>query len=57
MTLSQMREELAMQAAGYLAKAETAEDAKLKAALIGKAESTARYCEVLDRYIKPETKR
>ena len=54
MTLSQMREELAMQAAGYLAKAEDASDPKLKAALIGKAEATAKYCEALDVYIKPE---
>ena len=52
MTLSQMREELTMQAAGYLAKAETAEDAKLKAALIGKAEATARYVEALAPYLK-----
>ena len=52
MTLSEMKEELTMQAAGYLAKAEDCTDAKLKAALIGKAEATARYVEALAPYVK-----
>ena len=51
MTLSQMREELAMQAASYLEKAQGCTDEKLKRDLVAKAETTARYVEALNRAV------
>ena len=49
MTLSEMKEELRQQGARYLAKAEDCTDEKIRAALVGKAEQTAKYVQALDR--------
>ena len=49
MTLTEMKEELRQQGAGYLVKAEACTDEKLRRDLIAKAEQTAKYVDALDR--------